>query len=134
MAPLVFTLVKKKNSSLQSTEVNTNKYRVVPQIRFFQDVVSLPVLEAIKKMLGQGILTKPSKNRSVATLSFSNNKAISLLINICEENCLHGAKQLDFLDFCKASNKYTKKEHLNPAGLLEIISIVQGMNNGRKFE
>ena len=51
-------------------------FKVIPQIRITQDVISLVVLEAIKNMLGLGVLTKPSPNRSVATLAFNSKKAI----------------------------------------------------------
>lgn len=90
-----FGIYISKNSSDHS------KYNVVPQIRIYQDVISLVVLDSIKNMLGNGILIKPNINRSVATLSFNNKEAISLIIKICNENHLHGAKNLDFLDFCK---------------------------------
>lgn len=87
----------------------TQKFKIIPQIRIFQDVISLVVLEAIKNMLGQGIFIKPSPNRNVATLAFSpfyilkkgRKEAINLIIQMCNENPLQGAKQLDFLDFCK---------------------------------
>ena len=52
-------------------------------------------------MLGQGVIIKPSPNSTVATLAFYRKEAISLLIKICKENPLQGAKQLYFIDFCK---------------------------------
>ena len=88
-------------------------------------------------MLGSGVLTKPSPNSGrapVATLAFFNQKAISLILNICRDNPLHGSKLLDYLDFCKGYELYIKKDHLDPRGLEELINIVKGMNTGRKFD
>lgn len=110
-------------------------FKVIPQIRITQDVISLLVLEAIKNMLGWGVLTKPSPNRSVATLAFNSKKAISLILNICRDNPLHGSKLLDYLD-CKGQvsleqtnqELFLKKDHLDPKGLEELINIVKGMN------
>lgn len=104
-------------------------FKVIPQIRITQDVISLLVLEAIKNMLGLGVLTKPSPNRSVATLAFNSKKAISLILcAICRDNPLHGSKLLDYLDFCKGYELFLKKDHLDPKGLEELINIVKGMN------
>jgi hypothetical protein len=122
-----FGLNISKNSS-------TQKFKVIPQIRIFQDVISLVVLEAIKNMLGQGILIKPSPNRNVATLAFYRKEAINLIIQICNENPLQGAKQLDFLDFCKGYSMVTNKDYLDPIGITKLVSIVKGMNAGRKFD
>ena len=112
----------------------TQKVKVIPQVRIFQDVISLVVLEAIKNMLGQGNLIKPSPNRSVATLAFYSKEAINLIIKICKDNPLQGAKQLDFLDFCKAYSLYTSKDYLDPIGMTKLVSVVKGMNSGRKFD
>ena len=112
----------------------TQKVKVIPQVRIFQDVISLVVLEAIKNMLGQGNLIKPSPNRSVATLAFYSKEAINLIIKICKDNPLQGTKQLDFLDFCKAYSLYTSKDSLDPIGMTKLVSIVKGMNSGRKFD
>ena len=87
-------------------------------------------------MLGLLVLSKPSPNKSVATLAFNSKKAISLIFNICRDNFLHGSKLLDYLDFCKGYELYIKKAHLDPRGLEELINIniVKGMNTGRKFD
>lgn len=106
-------------------------YKVIPQIRIFQDDISLKVLVAIKNLLGEGILIKPSKGRTVSTLAFSNKKAIFAVIRVCQENLLHGAKQLDFLDFCKGYELYINKAHLDPIGINELKLVVNGMNSRR---
>ena len=85
-------------------------------------------------MLGQGVLIKPFPNRTVATLAFYSQEAISFLIQICKENSLQGAKKLDFLDFCKGYEIYLNKGHLDPIEITKLISIVKGMNSGRIFE
>lgn len=117
-----------------TNSVSNQNNKVIPQIRIYQDIKSLVVLEAIKNMLGQGVIIKPSPNRTVATLAFYRKEAISLLIQICKENPLQGAKHLDFLDFCKGYEIYLNKGYLNPIGLTKLISIVKGMNSGRKFD
>ena len=95
----------------------TQKVKVIPQVRIFQDVRSLVVLEAIKNMLGQGNLIKPSPNRSVATLAFYSKEAINLIIKICKDNPLQGTKQLDFLDFCMVAKIMSEGKHLTTEGL-----------------
>ena len=85
-------------------------------------------------MLGQGVLIKPSPNSTVATLAFYSKEAINLIIKICKDNPLQGTKQLDFLDFCKAYSLYTSKDSLDPIGMTKLVSIVKGMNSGRKFD
>ena len=120
--------------NISQNSVNSKKNRVIPQIRISQDVISLVVLEAIKEMLGQGVLIKPFPNRTVATLAFYSQEAISFLIQICKENSLQGAKKLDFLDFCKGYEIYLNKGHLDPIEITKLISIVKGMNSGRVFE
>ena len=85
-------------------------------------------------MLGQGVLIKPSPNSTVATLAFYSKEAINLIIQIYNENPLQGAKQLDYLDFCKAYSMFTSKDYLDPIGMTKLVSIVKGMNSGRKFD
>ena len=85
-------------------------------------------------MLGQGVLIKPSPNSTVATLAFYSKEAISLLIKICKEYSLQGAKELDFVDFCKGYEIYLNKGHLDPIEVKKLINIVKGLNTGRTFE
>lgn len=56
------------------------------------------------------------------------------MIKICKENPLQEAKHLDCLDFCKGYEIYLNKGPLDPIGLTKLISIVKGMNSGRKFD
>lgn len=44
---------------------------------------------------------------------------------------LHGAKRLDYLDFCKIANLMEGKLHLTEEGLDQIRQIKDGMNTGR---
>lgn len=118
---------------VSQTSVNNKSIKVKPQIRISQYILSLVVLEAIKNMLGQGVIIKPSPKSTVATLAFYRKEAISLVIQICKENPLQGAKQLDFLDFCKGYEIYLNKGHLDPIGFTNLIRIVKGMNSGRKW-
>ena len=110
------------------------EFNIVPQIRIYQDDISLKVLESIQKLVGTGNIISPSSGRNVSTLAFTSKSSILSLINILNKYPLQGVKRLDYLDFCKGYDLYLKKEHLNPSGLKKILSIAKGMNNGRKFK
>jgi hypothetical protein len=44
---------------------------------------------------------------------------------------LHGAKALDYADFCKIITIMNNKSHLTKTGMTDIINIIKGMNNKR---
>jgi hypothetical protein len=105
-------LTKKQYVSKSSGAVLRDYYSVIPQVRIYQDDISLTVLEAIKNMLSLGKIVKPGVNRTVSSLGFSDKSSISSIIQIFKENPLFGSKQLDFLDFCKGFELYCQQAHL----------------------
>jgi NADH:ubiquinone oxidoreductase subunit K len=108
-------------------------FTVISMIRIHQDVISLIVLESIIHTLGFGRLVLPNYNRTVAHIAFSNKEGITCLIDILIKNKLYGAKQLDFLDFCKGYEIIKNKEHLTIKGLEQLKLIASQMNSNRIF-
>lgn len=53
-------------------------------------------------------------------------------MSFIEKSPIVGAKALDFVDFCKASELIKSKAHLTASGLEQIKLIKGGMNTGRK--
>ena len=127
-----FSLSKYKTCAQRANR--SLEFNIVPQIRIYQDDLSLKVLESIQKLLGTGKIIRPSSGRNVSTLAFTSKSSILSLINILNKYPLQGVKFLDYLDFCKGYELYLKKEHLNPDGLKKFLSIAEGMNNGRNFK
>jgi hypothetical protein len=56
---------------------------------------------------------------------------VDKLIPFFDQYPLHGAKRLDYLDFCKVANLMEGKLHLTEEGLDQIRKIKDGMNTGR---
>ena len=56
---------------------------------------------------------------------------INKIISILDKYPLHGAKLLDYLDFCKIAKLMNAKAHLTEEGLVEIRKIKAKMNTGR---
>jgi hypothetical protein len=106
-------------------------YRLTPQIKIYQNLISFIVLENIIKFLGFGNINKSDASGSYfsATIGALNN--INAFINMFKAVQLHGAKALDYADFCKIITIMNNKGHLTKTGMADILIIIKGMNNKR---
>ena len=75
----------------------------------------------------------PKSNSEVGDFVVSNLLDITnKIIPFFEKYPILGEKNLDFKDFCKASELIKNKAHLTDSGLNQINKIKAGMNRGRK--
>jgi len=75
----------------------------------------------------------PKSNSEVGDFVVSNLLDITnKIIPFFEKYPILGEKNLDFKDFCKASELIKNKAHLTDSGLNPINKIKAGMNRGRK--
>lgn len=85
-------------------------YTCLPQFRITQHERDLAVLNRIIATLGCGVLVKPSGSRDRYTISVANiSDLVNIVIPLFEECPIYGAKNLDFLDFCKGIHIIKKK-------------------------
>nr|YP_010608751.1 hypothetical protein PNX16_mgp020 [Drechslerella dactyloides]WAN89831.1 hypothetical protein [Drechslerella dactyloides] len=105
-----------------------------PQFRITQHERDLIVLKRIIKSIGCGIVVKPGDDRDRYSISVANiSDLINIVIPLFEKNSIYGAKNLDFLDFCKGVHIMKNKGHLTLEGLNELKNLAYGMNTYRKF-
>lgn len=89
-----------------------NNY-VLAKISIDQNFDSILLMEAIFKFIGFGRLSKPHISKTkVRVVDISKIDDIIILINKLENHKLHGAKYLDYLNFCKSIKILKNKEHL----------------------
>jgi hypothetical protein len=66
-------------------------------------------------------------NYLVSSLNDINNNIISFF----NKYSLHGAKLVEYIDFCKVVNLMNNKEHITREGVQKIRDIKEGMNTKR---
>jgi len=88
----------------------------------------MKILHFIKSNLDTGEVRDRGTN---AIFTIRTQKGIAKLIDILSKNSLNSKKYLDFYDFKKAFELYTRFEVKSPELILEITRIKNGMNKGR---
>jgi hypothetical protein len=105
-----------------------------PQFRITQHERDLMVLKRIIESMGCGTVVKPGDGRDRYSISVANiTDLTNVVIPLFEKNPIYGAKNKDFLDFCKGVYIIKNKRHLTFEGLNELKNLAYGMNTYRKF-
>lgn len=109
-------------------------YTCQPQFRVTQHERDLIILKRIIDSMGCGTMVKPSGDRDRYNISVANiSDLVNIVIPLFEKHPLYGAKQEEFLDFCKGINIIKDKGHLTSEGLKALKKLVDAMNTHRKF-
>jgi len=90
-------------------------------------------MELLRKYLKCGRIEKDPKTSIVNFTVYKITDITNIIIPFFEQNTIHGAKRLDYLDFYKVTKLMTEGAHLTLEGLDFIRTIKAGMNTGRKF-
>jgi LAGLIDADG endonuclease len=94
----------------------------------------LMVLKRIISTMGCGKIVNPSSGRDRYDISVANIKDIAgIVIPFFEKYPMYGAKNLDFLSFCKGISIIKNKGHLTQQGLDQLKDLAYSMNTYRKF-
>jgi hypothetical protein len=118
--------IYKSNSKLgQSVQL---RFRVAQHDR------DLKLMELFISYFNSGRIEKDSRFPAVYYIVTEFTDIEQNIIPFFNKNMLLGVKQLDFLDWCKASQIITNKEHLTKEGFNSILNIKLGMNTGRKLK
>jgi hypothetical protein len=95
-----------------------------------QHIKSIIVLEQIKSILGVGTIYINNKTQ-MAHLKIQGIQKANLFIKHFGTTKLYGAKELDFLAYCKIVGLMNEKNHLTEKGLAQIETIIGTMNSKR---
>lgn len=110
---------------------NKVKFSVLLRFRITQHKKDSKLMELIVKHLGAGKVYK-NTNKPAVYINISDFKSITnLIIPFFEKNPVHGAKSLDFIDWCKIQKLIFENKHRTLEGLDLINNIRSGMNNNR---
>jgi hypothetical protein len=105
---------------------------VVFTIQITQHNRSIILLEEINKFLRVGkIYYSYNPNKNVSLFKITKVSDINYFINLFSEAQLHGAKALDYSDFCRGINLVNLKLHFTEEGQNELKQISANMNTGR---
>lgn len=107
--------------------------RVSPKITITQNNTSLSWLYFIVSSLGIGSVYKHDRDGLASRAIIFSREDINFFISKFKEHSLHGAKALDYLDFCKGIEIINEKAHLTRDGLNKILELSQQMNSNRTF-
>jgi hypothetical protein len=112
----------------------SNTYKSGYQTRlkfiFSQDSRDKALLNLLKDYLNCGNVITDSRGMSRLIIR-KHSDIISFIIPFFANYPLHSVKNMDYLDFCKASKIIKNKAHLTEEGLKQIDQIRSGMNKGR---
>lgn len=116
---------------LYSSNAYNTGFAISPQIGIAQDNISLIVLNHITELLKLGKIYGSNINPTVSTLQISGINNLNTFINKFSTNSFHGAKALDYSDWCKIISLINNKQHLTLKGIKQIKTIINGMNSKR---
>lgn len=119
---------------IQKSKEHSLGLRVSPKITITQNNTSLSVLEFIINSLGFGSIYKHDREGLASRAIIFSVRDINTFIFKFENIQFHGAKALDYLDFCKGIELINKKAHLTLEGLNNIVKLSQKMNSRRIFK
>lgn len=117
----------------QKSKEHSLGMRVSPKITITQNNTSLSLLYFIVSSLGIGSVYKHDRDGLASRAVIFSREDINFFISKFKEHSLHGAKALDYLDFCKGIEIINEKAHLTRDGLNKILELSQQMNSNRTF-
>ena len=104
----------------------TTGYQVLPEFTVVQHERDVPVLYALKRFFGCGVVRRNHADRYAYRVR--NLKCIEKVIAFFERHKLKTKKRVDFLRFRKVCLMMKEGKHLEREGLLRIIDIALKMN------
>lgn len=118
---------------VQKAKEHSLAIRVSPKITITQNNTSLVVLNFIISSLGIGSVYRHDREGRASRAVIFSIEDINTFISKFKDQRMHGAKALDFLDFCKGIQIINEKAHLTRNGLNKILELSQHMNSNRTF-
>lgn len=106
-------------------------YSVQIRFRIHLHYRDYSVIEGLKEYLKCGYITVNSSKSKVNITITSITDIINTLKPIFNQFPVQGAKNKDYLDFCRVAELIENKAHLTPTGLAKIKAIKDGMNTKR---
>jgi hypothetical protein len=92
------------------------------------------LLSRIQSVLDCGSISSVGRN-ALELRVYGLSKITDKIVPFFSQHPLHGAKALDFRDFCKGIEIMNNGDHLTEAGLQQLKELYDGMNSTRtKFE
>lgn len=117
--------------ALYKSNASKTGYAVRLEFILTQHSRDYALMQNLMTKLGCGYV-KVYKNKSwLAFVVVKFSDVYDTIIPFLAKHPLHGAKKLDFEDFCKVGELMKQKAHLTVEGLNEIRTIKMGMNKGR---
>ncbi len=116
--------------SIVQNPKTTLGYQVIPEFVIVQHRKSLPVLYALKRFFGHGVVRVNHGDRYAFRI-----RSIEGAEKVCEfftRHPLKTQKRVDFIRFRRVVQKMKEGKHLTREGLLEIIDIAVRMNPSRR--
>ena len=89
------------------------------------------LLNRVQSALRCGYLTGPNKDNCLRLQVTGISKMTDLIVPFFTAHILHGAKALDFRDFCKGVTIINSGGHRTKAGMQQLITLHRGMNSTR---
>ncbi len=116
--------------SIVQNPKTTLGYQVIPEFVIVQHRKSLPILYALKRFFGHGVVRANHGDRYAFRI-----RSIEGVEKVCEfftRHPLKTQKQVDFIRFRRVVQKMKERKHLSREGILEIIDIAVQMNSSRR--